>query len=121
MLNRVIRLKLFVRVEIHMVDSLNSAPNSPEINKAAHYMVHVGHRKFPDPLFKWESIEYLFQITGLTVIEILRFAQNDVSKLVILKERQRLKNLDDLNRFPFTQKVEIVTSIEEEVDNRPDL
>jgi len=52
---------------------------------------------------------YLFQITGLTVIEILRFAQNDVSKLVILKERQRLKNLDDLNRFPFTQKVEIVT------------
>jgi len=57
-----------------------------------------------------ESATYLFQITGLTVIEILRFAQNDVSKLVILKERQRLKNLDDLNRFPFTQKVEIVTS-----------
>jgi len=36
----------------------------------------------------------------------IRGGQNNVSTLVILKERQRLKNLNGLNRFPFTQKVE---------------
>ena len=63
---------------------------------------------------------YLFQITGLTVIEIpppgVRGGQNDVSKLVILKERQRLKNLDGLSRSPFTQEVEIGTEAAFSVD-----
>jgi len=61
------------------------------------------------------------------LIEILRFAQNDVSILVILKERQRLKNLDQalekleakgcggfslrLNRSPLTQKFETGTNM----------
>jgi hypothetical protein len=51
------RVKTFVRVEVHvevhMVDSLNSAPNSPEIYKAAHYMVHMGVFLFDIWMRRW--------------------------------------------------------------------
>ena len=60
-----IRVKTFVRVEVHMAHGLNSAPNSPEIHKAAHYMVHAGHLFVDIWMRRWYANSWFLELAAM--------------------------------------------------------